>query len=569
VNLSIEKGAVKLMEKQRKKEVYIIGHKNPDTDSICASIAYAYLKNKMSQDQEESVVYSPRRAGQLNPETEYILKHFNWKAPTYMNDARPQVKDIDVRKIDGVDSSISLKQAWSIMRTVNIATLPVLDAGGKLIGLITIGDIARAYMAVFDNTILSDAKTPYANIIDALDASLLVGDADGAVISGKVLIGAANLDLLEEHILAGDVVILGNRYEAQLCAIENKASCIVICEGALVSRTIKKLARDNGCAVISTPHDTYTVARIINQSVPIGYFMRKEGLIIFKNDDYISDIKGTMVNKRHRDFPVLSSKDEFVGMISRRLLINMPLKKVILVDHNEVSQAIDGIKDCEILEIVDHHKLGTVETMKPIIVRNQPVGCTSTIVYQMFIENNIEIPKEIAGLLCAAIISDTLIYRSPTCTLVDRLSAEELAKIAGIKTQELAKEMFKAGSNLKDRSDEEIFYQDFKRFTATDTSFGVGQIMSMAQEELNEIKTRMKSYMERAKENHDVDMVFFMLTDIIEKSTLLLYAGKNAGEIVSESFGQNAEQEQNEVYLKGIVSRKKQLIPPLMATLQQ
>lgn len=505
--------------------------------------------------------------GQLNPETEYVLNHFKVTAPSYMNDVRPQVKDIDIRKVEGAEQSISLKQAWSIMRNINVATLPVLDAKGKLMGLITIGDIARAYMAVFDNTILSDAKTPYTNMIDALNGSLLVGSPEEIVNQGKVLIGAANMDIIREHILAEDVVILGNRYEAQLCAIENKASCIIICEGAPVSRTIKKLAEDNDCAVISTPFDTYTVARIINQSVPIGYFMRKDGLVSFKSDDYISDIKGTMVSKRHRDFPVLSARGEFIGMISRRSLINMPLKKVILVDHNETTQAVDGIKDCEVLEIIDHHKLGTVETMKPIIVRNQPVGCTSTIIYQIFIENNIVIPKDIAGLLCSAIISDTMIYRSPTCTLIDRLAGEELAKIAGINTQWLAKEMFKAGSNLKDKSDEEIFYQDFKKFTAGDAAFGVGQIMSMGQEELDEIKTRMKSYMERAKENHDVDIVFFMLTNIIDKSTLLLYAGKNGDEIVRQSFG--IYPEQNEIYLKGIVSRKKQLIPPLMATLQQ
>jgi len=566
-NLSIEKGAVDLKTKQRKKEIYILGHKNPDTDSICASIAYAYLKNVMAQDLAEVYVYSPRRAGQLNLETEYVLKKFKWITPSYMDDVRPQVKDIDIRKVEGADQSISLKQAWSIMRAVDIATLPVLDANGKLEGLITIGDIARAYMAVFDNGILSDAKTPYANMIDALNANLLVGSPDKIVTHGKVMIAAANMDLIRKHVLEDDVVILGNRYEAQLCAIENKASCIIVCEGSPVSRTIKKLAEDNNCAVISTPHDTYTAARIINQSVPISYFMRKEGLVFFRSDDYISDIKGTMMSKHHRDFPVLSARDEFVGMISRRSLINMPLKRIILVDHNEADQAVDGIKDCEVLEIIDHHKLGTVETIKPIIVRNQPLGCTSTIIYQMFIENNIEIPKEIAGLLCSAIISDTLIYQSPTCTLIDRLAAEELAKIAGIETRQMAKDMFKAGSNLKDKSDEEIFYQDFKRFTAGDTAFGVGQITSMAQEELAEIKTRMKSYMERAIENHDVDILFFMLTNIIEKSTLLLFAGKNASEIAGQSFGINTDQK--EIYLKDTVSRKKQLIPPLMATLQQ
>lgn len=566
-----------------KKEIYVFGHKNPDTDSICSAIGYAYLKNQIASHIDDDsaslsafvsaakpqrdTVYVPRRAGQLGPETEYVLKRFNTPAPAYINDVRAQVSDIDIRKVEGVLETISLKQAWTIMRTVNIATLPILNKDKKLKGLITIGDIARSYMAVYDNTILAKAGTPYENILDALDGEMIAGGRENHVTSGKVAIAAANPELIREHIESGDVIILGNRYETQLCAIEQHASLIIVCEGSKVSRTIRKIAENNDCAIISTHYDTYTVARLINQSVPISYFMKKDDLITFKTTDFISDIKGTMLKKRHRDFPVLTKNHKFAGMISRRSLIKMPQKRIILVDHNEPEQAVDGILDAEVVEIVDHHKLGTVETMKPIVVRNQPVGCTATILYQMFTENCMDIPPNIAGLLCGAIISDTLLYRSPTCTDADRAAAKSLATIAGIQTDELAREMFAAGSNLHSKSEEEIFYQDFKRFTAGSATFGVGQIMSMTQNELDEIKERMIPYMHKAKKNHGVDMVFFMLTNIIDESTQLLYSDKMAMEIAESSFMVTAKD--NELYLPGVVSRKKQLIPRLMATLQQ
>ncbi|HIR00193.1 MAG TPA: putative manganese-dependent inorganic diphosphatase [Candidatus Scybalocola faecavium] len=566
-----------------KKHIYIFGHKNPDTDSICSAISYAYLKNQIAsrmkendpglnafayaQESQPDVVYSPRRAGQLNPETEYLLKRFNTPSPVYINDVRVQVGDINVRKVDGVTENISLKQAWTIMRTVNIATLPVLNKDRTLKGLITIGDIARSYMAVYDNTILGKSHTPYANILDALDGELITGDPKGIVQRGRVTIGTATTELIREHIEPGDVIILGNRYETQLCAIEEHASLLIVCEGSPISRTIRKIAEQNGSAIISTHFDTYTVARLINQSVPISYFMKKDDLVTFKTTDFIAEIKGTMLQKRHRDFPVLTPKKKFAGMISRRSLINMPAKQIILVDHNEIDQAVDGIHDAEVIEIVDHHKLGTVETMKPISVRNQPVGCTATIIYEMFTENNIEIPENIAGLLCGAIISDTLLYRSPTCTQEDKDAAEALAQIAQVQTHELAQAMFAAGSNLHSKSEEEIFYQDFKRFTAGTVTFGVGQITSMAQEELDEIKARMIPYMHKAKKNHDVDMVFFMLTNIINESTQLLYSDETAREVAEASFMVSAKDDQ--LFLSGVVSRKKQLIPRLMATLQQ
>lgn len=501
----------------------------------------------------------------INPETEYVLKRFGAEAPSYTADVRRQVRDINIRKLDGINGRVSLKRAWMVMRAVNTATLPVVDDGGYLKGLITIGDIARAYMAVFDNRILGQAKTPYENMLNALDGTMLIGDRTGTITEGKVVIATTNVELMREHVDEHDVVVLGNRYETQLCAIENKAGCIIVCEGEPVSRTIRKLAENAGCTVISSPHDTYTVARLINQSVPVSYFMTKEHLVTFRKREFVEDIKGTMTKLRHRDFPIVTKDGKFVGMISRRSLINMPCKKIILVDHNEAEQAVDGLFEAEVVEIIDHHKLSTVETSRPVSVRNQPVGCTSTIIYQMFIENEVEIPPQIAGLLCSAIVSDTLLFRSPTCTQTDEAAARRLAEIAGVDIETLASEMFKAGSSLGTKNDEEIFYQDFKQFTAGNVHFGVGQIMVMTEDEQRNLRNRMLPYIK--KNTAGLHMIFFMITNVLEESTLLLFNGGRAKEIIGDSFSDDVKD--HEVFLPGVVSRKKQMVPQLMAALQQ
>jgi manganese-dependent inorganic pyrophosphatase len=543
-------------------KVFVIGHKNPDTDSICSAIAYANLKRRIT-----GRMYSARRAGQINEETLYVLKRFGVEAPDYINDVRTQVKDIEIREVEGVDRNISLKKAWTLMRDQNVVTLPITCDDDRLEGLITIGDIATSYMDVLDSRILATAKTQYKNIIETLDAVLVVGDEKEYFTEGKVLIAAANPDLMESYIEEHDLVILGNRYESQLCAIEMKAGCIVVCEGAAVSITIQKLAKEKGCTVISTPHDTFTAARLINQSMPISHFMKRDQLITFETDAFIEDIRGIMATKRHRDFPILNSKGRYRGMISRRNLLGMNRKKLILVDHNEKSQAVDGLEEANILEIIDHHRLGSIETINPVFFRNQPLGCTATIIYQMYNENGVEIEPEIAGLLCAAIISDTLMYRSPTCTSADKDAAEQLAKIAGIQVVDFASEMFAAGSNLKLKSPEEIFYQDFKKFSAHTITFGVGQINSMNAEELKEIKEKMVPYMKKAYVEHGLNMLFFMLTNILEESTEILFTGNGAGGLIGESF--HVEVSENSAYLRGVVSRKKQLIPTIMLALQQ
>lgn len=546
------------------KKIWVVGHKNPDTDSICAAIAYAHLKN---QSAPEGVKYEPKRAGELNEETKYVLKHFHVKAPALITDAGAQVKDIEIRKTKGVSGKLSMKRAWEMMKQLNVATLPITSEDNKLEGLITTGDIAKSYMDIYDCRVLARAKTQYKNILETLEGTLLVGNEHAYFCDGKVLVAAANPDMMEEYIEDNDLVISGNRYESQLCALEMNASCMIICSGAKVTKTIQKIAAEKDCVLISTPYDTYTVARLINQSIPLKYFMKRENLVTFGMDDYVDDVRDTMQKEKHRDFPVLDERGKYVGMISRRNLLSMKKKQLILVDHNEKSQAVDNIDGSEILEIIDHHRLGSLETMAPVFFRNQPLGCTATIIYQMYREQGVEITKEIAGLLCSAILSDTLMYRSPTCTEVDHIVAEELALIAGIQTEAYAKAMFQAGSDFSSKTEEEIFYQDFKAFCSNGTDFGVGQISAMTQEELDQVKEKLQPYLQQVIVERKVSMVFVMLTNILEENTYLICAGEGAEELVQNAY--HVHEENGYYLLKGVVSRKKQLIPMFMSVLQE
>lgn len=549
------------MEKNIKRKTIIIGHRNPDTDSICSAICYANLKRIITGD-----AYQPARAGHVNEETQFVLKYFDIEAPELVENVKTQVRDIEIRETKGVNKNISLKKAWNLMQENNVVTIPAVTKSGVLEGLITVGDITKSYMNVYDSSILSKANTQYSNIVETLEGAMVVGSEKAFFKEGKVLIAAANPDMMEYYIQPHDLVILGNRYESQLCAIEMEADCIVVCEGAAVSMTIKKLALERGCTIITTPYDTYTAARLINQSMPIRYFMKTEHLIKFEDDDFIDDIKEVMASKRHRDFPVLDKDGKYKGMISRRNLLGAKGKQIILVDHNEKSQAVEGMEGAEILEIIDHHRLGTVETISPVFFRNQPLGCTATIIYQMYHEAGIKIEKTIAGLLCSAIISDTLLFRSPTCTEVDRRAAMDLAGIAGVELEKYAGNMFAAGSNLKNKTVEEIFYQDFKCFTAGKTSFGVGQISSLNDDELKELKDKLLPYLQEAHKEHGVDMMFFMLTNILSESTELLCEGNGAEELIANAF--RAEAIEHSVILPGVVSRKKQLIPEIMIAVQ-
>lgn len=558
--LDVRDGGV-FMEQKKAKKVYIVGHKNPDTDSICSAIAYANLKKKITGNE-----YIAKRAGLLNEETQYILDRFGVQPPKLLSNVYLQVKDVDVNRKLGISENTSIKEAWAMMKARGAYTIAVTN-GQKLQGIITTGDIATSYMDEYDSHILAEAKTGYQNIVNTLEGTAVTGNLQEFFTRGKVVVAASSPDMMEEFIEQGDLVICGNRYEVQLCAIELNVSCIVVCQGSQVTRTIKKLAEERGIVVITTLHDTFTAARLINQSIPVKHFMMKDGLTIFNTTDYVEEIKHVMVKKNMRDFPVIDKKGNFYGLISSRCLMEASKKRVILVDHNEKTQTVDGIEQAEVLEIIDHHRLGGLETLGPVYFRNQPVGCTATIVYEMYRENGITPDKTTASLLCAAIISDTLLFRSPTCTRMDEKAAKELAVIAEIDLEELAQNMFQAGSNLKGKTDEEICFQDFKQFTVNDVRFGVGQINSMNPEELEEIKEIMNPYLEKAALKQKLDMVFFMLTNIVEESTELLCYGKGAKEQVIEAF--DLPSDTNQIHLQGVVSRKKQLIPTFVVSLQQ
>ncbi len=540
------------------KKVWVVGHKNPDTDSICAAISYAYLKNQSG----DKKTYVAKRAGAVNEETRYVLERFGVEEPPLVTYAGAQIKDINIRKTAGVSNQISLKRAWELMKKLEVVTLPVTNQFGKLEGVIVTKDIATSYMDVLDNCVLSKARTQYKTIAETIDGEVYAGNEHAHFVRGKVVIATSNPEYMADYIEDDDLVILGDREEAQMQAIRSNASCIIIGGGLEVAEEVKKLAEKRDCVIITTPFDTFSVARLINQSMPIKQYMTRRDLVTFDIDDYVDDVKDVMSRVRHRDFPVLGSNGDYVGMISRRNLMNMQKKQIILVDHNEKSQAVDGIGEAEILEIIDHHRLGSLETVSPVYFRNQPLGCTSTIIYQMYQEQGVEIPKEIAGLLLSAIISDTLMFRSPTCTPFDKGVAKRLAEIADVDIEDHAKKMFRAGSDFKNKTTEEIFYQDFKIFHTEDCDFGVAQISAMSGEELEQIGEQLRPFLPQVLGEKRLNMVYVMLTDILEESSKIIFAGEDAGKILAHAF--KKQEDADGILLDGIISRKKQMIPTLM-----
>ena len=543
------------------KPTLVIGHKNPDTDSICSAICYADLKRKLTGEE-----YVPCRAGELNGERQFVLDKFKIEPPQLIESLEPTISDVQFRTIGGIDPSLSIRRAWEYMRDNDIQTVPILTKRGKIKGVVTLGDQARFYMEDLDAAVLSKAKTPYRNIADTIDGGILVGDPDVIFSKGKVVVAAANPEMMEEFIDENDMVILGNRSDSQLTAIEQKAGCIVVCLGATVSNTIMRIAEEAGCTIIITPLDTYTVSKLINQAIPVGHIMHK-ALDTFSPDDPVAEVKTAVSKKRIRYYPILDSDGKYVGMISQRNLLDIDRQKVILVDHNEKSQAVDGIRSAEVVEVIDHHRIDSVETMNPIYFRNQPLGCTATIITMMYIENSIEIEPKIAALLCSAILSDTLMFRSPTCTLVDESTAKMLAVKAGIDIESHATAMFNAGSKLKKKTPDELFHIDCKTFKAEGVTLSVAQITSVSAPELLRVKERMIPYMENLLPTSGADMLFMLLTNIIEETSELLFVGASARAIVQAAF--DAQPDAHSVILEGVVSRKKQVLGPLIKAIEE
>ena len=544
-------------------KVVVIGHRNPDTDSICSAIAYAELKNKTSD-----LVCEPRRAGKMNQETEFVLKKFGVKPPRMCTDVNPKIRDVDYREMPGIPGSTSLRKAWEIMRDQKIDTLPVTSADNELEGVITVKDIATANMDVFDTEILAKSKTSYKNILETLDGTMVVGSEDAVCATGRIRIGTATPEMLESTVEKGDIVILTNRYESQLCAIEKEAALLIICNGSKVGRTIQRIAEETGVAIMTTPEDTYAVGKLISQCAPISYYMTRDDIMKFTLVTPVADVTRVMAKVRHRYFPILDEDGKYCGMVSRRNIINLQKRRIILVDHNEATQAVEGFDQAEILEIIDHHRIGSLETSGPVYFRNQPVGCTATIITQMYDENGVEIPQKTAGLLLAAILSDTLVFRSPTCTPLDEATAKRLAKIAGVEINTFANEMFEAGEKLDGKTAEEVFLQDFKVFMCGDIRFGVAQGSYMTRKNLLAAENLLRPYLEEARNKQNVEDIYMLLTDVPKEESVVIGSGRYAAEVLADGF-ETQPADDGSFTLPGVVSRKKQFIPALMTAYQE
>ena len=544
-------------------KVVVIGHRNPDTDSICSAIAYAEHKNRTS-----TLVCEPRRAGKMNQETEFVLKKFGVTPPRMCTDVNPKIRDVDYREMPGIPGSTSLRRAWKIMRDQQIDTLSITSADNELEGIITVKDLATANMDVFDTAVLAKSRTSYKNILETLNGTMVVGNADAVCTTGHIKIGTATPEMLESSVEKGDIVILSNRYESQLCAIEKEASLLIICNGAKVGRTIQRIADETGVAIMTTPVDTYAAGKLISQCAPISYYMTRDNILKFTLVTPVADVLRVMAKVRHRYFPILDEEGKYCGMVSRRNVIALRKRRIILVDHNEATQAVEGFDQAEILEIIDHHRIGSLETSGPVYFRNQPVGCTATIVTQIYDENGVTIPQKTAGLLLAAILSDTLVFRSPTCTPIDVNAANRLAKIAGVDINEFANEMFEAGEKLDGKTAEEVFLQDFKVFMCGDIRFGVAQGSYMTRKNLQAAQALLQPYLEEARNKQNVEDLYMLLTDVPKEESVVICTGRYAAEVLSNGF-ESRPAADGSWTLPGVVSRKKQFIPAMMSAYQE
>ena len=542
--------------------IKVIGHRHPDTDSICAAIAYSRLKNKLDPD----TPCKPCRAGLLNRETEFVLDYFKVPAPELYTDVSPQLRDVDIRPMAGVDGEMTVRRAWANMRDQEIDTLCIVDEGQNLNGLITLKDIATANMEVPDISILAESKTSYQNVVETLDGTVLVGDITGRYVEGCIRIGSGSAEHMERTITKGDVVIVGNRSDSQLAAIEMDAGCIVVCSGSKVSKVICMLAAEKGCLVISTPNSTYVAGQMISQATPIRHYMLRKNLLTFNLNSSLESVTKVMASVRFRYFPVLDDEGRYVGVVSRRNLMNLHKKQLILVDHNERSQAVEGIDEAEVLEIIDHHRIGSLETEGPVYFRNVPVGCTCTIIDQLYRETGVTIEDSTAGLMLSAILSDTLMFRSPTCTPADEQAARRLAEQLNLDLKAYADAMFEAGGDVSGKTAEEVFNTDYKIFNSKDIRFGIGQGSYMSEKNRKASEALVGPYLDTALKKQDLDFIFYMFTDVLHSTTELLMAGRGAEALVEKAF--HTRVENGMAILPGVVSRKKQMVPALINTIK-
>ncbi|MEG0641927.1 MAG: putative manganese-dependent inorganic diphosphatase [Clostridium sp.] len=542
-----------------KNLIYITGHRSPDTDSICSALSYANLKRELGYNAKAV------RLGNVSRETQFVLDHFKVEAPMYLETVKAKVSEIDLDKTDSILPNTTVKAAFKIMAERNVKILPIADENNKLLGISTLSDMAEKYVGTLETNVLSNSKTSAENIIETLEGTIIAG-CDNFKTSGEVIIVAMYPDDARKFINQGDIVITGNVGTSQLAAIQNGASLLIVTGGFQVDSMIIDEAKSLGTMIISTPYDTFTASKYIHQSIPVSYISTpSENLVSFKDYEFIDDVKTEMSKSRYRSYPVVDASGRIKGFISRYHLITQEKKRIVLVDHNEKAQSVGGIDDADIIEIIDHHRIADVQTSKPIYFRNETVGCTCTIVSKMYFENLIEPSKEFAGLMCSAILSDTLNFKSPTCTKTDIAMATKLAIIAGIDIDTYAMDMFKAGTSLKGKTPEEIFYQDFKDFTLSGYKIGIGQVNTMDIGELSDTIPEILKFMEKLCEEKNYNIVTLALTDIIKEGSQLLFVGPDKS-ILASAF--NIDVSGSSAYLPGVVSRKKQIVPPISTIIE-
>lgn len=546
------------------KQVMVIGHKNPDTDSICSAIGYANLKNKLNKSNDVS--YIPCKADDINPETAFVLDTFDVEIPQTLSDARIQLSDIEYRKATSISLDTPIFEAFDYMTSNKVHLLNVIDANDNLQGIISLGDIAKTFMQKHSNEILKKMNTTYQNIQKVLQGEIVVPFEDNKKVEGKVFIGTGTSDIVAQMVSNGDILILANDEEVQKVAIENGVELLILTLGKRPTASVVELAKKKGTSIIICKEHSFVIARKINQALAVSNFMIKDGIVSFDETSFIDDIKSEIEDLRYREFPIVGDNGSIKGNFRKEDFVNSNKKNLILVDHNEAEQAVFGLHQADVLEILDHHKIGDVKTDAPIYYQNMAVGCTATIVHSLYKKFNVEIDKKIAGLLASAILSDTLIFKSPTCTQMDIDACNELANIAGIECESYAMDMFAAGSDFASKTEKEIFELDYKTFEVNGTIYGVGQVSAVNKETLDELKPALLSYMKKYVSNAKEDMVYLMLTDIMAESSDLLCAGTNAMSLAEKAYGTRGADDC--IYLQGAVSRKKQIIPQMTKILQ-
>ncbi|MBM7615349.1 putative manganese-dependent inorganic diphosphatase [Alkaliphilus hydrothermalis] len=528
--------------------IFIFGHRNPDTDSVASAIALSYLKKQLGYDTLPCVI------GNINKESQYILDYFEIPSPTLLKDVKTQVKDLHHDVVLGLPPTTSILYAYKLMETNSLETLAIIDVDNKLLGIVSMKDIAMGLIkGKFD-----ELKTSYDNLVSDLSGTILTGHT--REIEGRLTVVAYYYKTVAGILKETDIVIVGDRYDIIEHAIKSKVQLVIITGGKQIPEKYIQQASKNHVTLMSVPHDTYYTSKVINQCNYISTIMRTKSIIKFNIDDHLDDVKEAMGNSHFRNYPIVDDSNTFIGFINRRHIMNSGKKQVILVDHNEYAQSVEGLREAEILEIIDHHKLGDIATSMPIHFRNIPVGSTCTIIYQMFKEHQFLPTHEIAGLLLSGIISDTMYFKSPTTTHVDRQAVEELNMILNLDLDFFAMEVFKAGTSLEGQSIEEIFYKDFKEFALDGNRVGISQVFTLDIEDVFNRKEEFIHFIDKIFHGLSHDMTLLMVTDILKEGSYLLFKCKNQ-HLVTTAFDIPPQQG---AFVKGIVSRKKQVVPQIL-----